>query len=819
MKPARLPTILSLLAVSGMSVLTAQLAPRAIPIEQDNTPRAIPINPAPPRPEIVAEPNKPTGPDEDLFDYGTLAYSQKDYVIAAQTYGQYLSTYPQGRHVPDALYRLGECFRNQNRTADAERYYHEVVDRHPKTPAAINASYWLGALNYNNKDFKGAATYFGFCEAKSSEPKVKLAAAFYKSESYAMQKDYKRQLEALKPVLATKTDNQFLERALLGAATAHQSQGSNKLALPMLLELASTSQDPVVKGDATLKAAIIQSELKQPAEAAELFNKVVENQALPADQRGAALVGLIGELYAKGDYDAVIDTNNRNASLLPPTDLRPRMMMHVGNAHRSKKNYARAIDQYDMIEKYYPDHELAFEAAYWKVYCFYLLEDKGLANTADAFIQKYAEGHKDHEFIQTARLLVADFHFTKQNYKLAADAYAAMDVSKLQERFRASTLFHKGWSESEAGRHNDAITSLSQFIADNATSEDLPKALAKRGISHKESQNNAAALADFARIIKDYPQSEALELAYYLTGVIQNDQRNWQEMITAFEALLEKFTASQARAEAAYKAGIGYIELKNTDKALPLFRTAVKLDEKTYGNTGTQKILLCLWNKKDSDTLGKEVDSYRSKYADAIIPPSLLGYLGLTYFDRKDYNRSARYLTWASTPDAPANTDARIWNYLSQSLLELKSFEECIKSIDFYLADAPDSVVKAKALVTKASAQLGLSKSDEASATADEGLRIVKDGGVQGQLLILQGDALLAAGDKLETEGNAEGAKEKWRAAAGKYVVPSQVLKDDVVTPSALDKAAKALERLGEKERADALRMQLKREYPTYQVP
>jgi tetratricopeptide (TPR) repeat protein len=127
--------------------------------------------------------------------------------------------------------------------------------------------------------------------------------------------------------------------------------------------------------------------------------------------------------------------------------------------------------------------------------------------------------------------------------------------------------------------------------------------------------------------------------------------------------------------------------------------------------------------------------------------------------------------------------------------------------------------MKAKALLTKASAQLGLSKTDEASATADEGLRIVKDGGVQGQLLILQGDALLAAGDKLETEGNAEGAKEKWRAAAGKYVVPSQVLKDDLVTPSALDKAAQALERLGEKERADVLRTQLKREYPAYQVP
>ena len=818
MKPAWLLTIL---ALTGASVLHAQqAAPRAIPVEQDNTPRAIPINPMPaPRAEVVEEPNKPTGPDEDLFDYGTLAYSQKDYTIAAQTYGQYLSNYPAGRHVPEALFRLGECFRNQNQPGNAERYYREVVDRHPKSDAAANAAYWLGVLSYNNKDFKAAATYFGFCEVRTAEPKVKLAANFYKAESYAMVKDYKKQLEALKPVLAAKADNPYLERALVAAATAYQNQGNNQLALPMLMEVIKTTQDPAVKSDASLKAAIIQSELKKPELAAGLFEQVVDDATLPADQRGAALVGLIGELYAKGDYDAVVDANNRNATLLPPAELRPRMMMHVGNAHRAKKNYARAIDQYDMIEKYYPEHELAFEAGYWKVYCFYLLEDKSLAASAEAFLQRYAEGHKEHEFIQTARLLVADFHFTRQNYKLAADAFAALDIGKLPERFRPSTLFHKGWSESEAGRHNDAIASLSQFIADNPKSEDLPKALAKRGLSHKETQNNAAALADFARIIKDYPQSDALELAYYLTGTIQNDQRNWTDMTAAFEALLTKFPASPARAEAAYKCGLGYIELKNTDKALPHFRMAVKLDEKNYGNTGTQKILLCLWNKKDADALGKEVDSYRGKYADAIIPPSLLGYLGLTYFDRKDYNRSAKYLAWASTPDAPSNTDSRIWNYLGQSLLEIKSYDDSVKAIDHYLADAPDSMVKAKALLTKATALLGAGKIDESQATADEGLRIVKDGGVQGQLLIVQGDALLAAGDKLETEGNADGAKEKWLAAAGKYVTPSQVLKDDLVTPQALYKAASALERLGEKDKAELLRTQLKREYPAYPVP
>ena len=44
----------------------------------------------------------------------------------------------------------------------------------------------------------------------------------------------------------------------------------------------------------------------------------------------------------------------------------------------------------------------------------------------------------------------------------------------------------------------------------------------------------------------------------------------------------------------------------------------------------------------------------------------------------------------------------------------------------------------------------------------------------------------------------------------------SQIFVDPQLTPEALDKAAEVLEKLGEKEKADNLREQLKTRYPTY---
>ena len=800
-----------------------QVPPRAIPVDEPPKalPKAVPVGPnggAPPRAQAVVEDTAPKGPDQDLFDYAMLAFGQKDYAIAGQSFGKYLQAYPQGKLVPWALFRLGECYRFQGQAEEFQRCYREVVDRYPKSEAAPNAAYWLGVSAYNAGDFKGAAGYFGLCESKSEVPAVKLAAAFYKSEAYGGLKERKKQLDALKPVLAVKKGNEFLEKALLSSATILQTDGKNKEALPVLMELLDTSSDAKVQGDAGLKAAIIQSELKKSDEAAALYERVLKNKEAAPEQQGAALVGLISELSAKGKWDDITDLYNRNATLLPPVELRPRMLMQVGNAHRAKKSYARAIDLYDMILRFSAEHELAFEAAYWRVYCYYMLEDRRLGDFAREFVKDFGPKHKDHEFINKARLLVADQHFNRQEYKAAADEYAQIQVASLPANLRPSTWYHKGWSEAEAGMHSDAIASLSEFINGSPTDAGIPKALAKRGLSYKEGHENDKALADFQRIIKDYPKDDSLELAYYLSGLVHGDQGSNKLMVEDFEMLVKLFPTSPAKAEAYYRAGVGYIDLKDTAKALPLLRKAVEADKKAYGKIGSEKIQLCLWNKRDADALALEVDAYRSAYRDPSMPPSMLGFLGLTFFTRKDFTRSSRYLTMASTPDAPENTDPRIWNFLAQSLLEVKKYEASVKAVDHFLssAPAPDPLSKALGELTRAKALLGAAKPDDAIAAADEGLRIVKDGGVQGQLLIVQGDALLAEGDKLESEGNHDGAAEKWKGAAAKFVVPSQVLADPRVTPEALDKEAKALDRLADKRGAEQMRSILKKDYPKY---
>jgi TolA-binding protein len=749
-----------------------------------------------------------------------MTYGQKEFVLAAQSFNQYISTYPKGRHVPLATFGLGECFMNQQNLEEAAKFYRQVIQRFPQSRPAPTAAYRLGAISYNQQEFKASSTYFNFCENKSTDQKERILAGFYYSEAQLLLGNRDKQLAALKRVIAVKTGNPVLEKALSAAATAYQSKGQNAEALPILLELSKTAKDPKLRADSTLKCAIAYTEQKKNDLAKDLYREVLENRFAETEQRGASLVGYITCLYEANEYDAVVDAYNRNASLLPPADLRPRLLLQVGNSHRLLKKYARAVETYAMIEEYYSDSDVAFEAGYWKVNCLYLLEDKQLAGATNAFLEKYDNKNDEHEYMHMARLMLAETQFAKNNFKLAASAFSGLNVDKLPAKFHEATLYHKGWSESEAGKHNDAIGSLTQYIERFPQGADMASAIAKRGLCHMQTKDLMRALQDFERIIKDYSTHSVAEMAYYFSGVIYNDKssRNVKAMITAFEALISRYPATTAMGEASFNCGLGYMESKEFDKAIPHLRKAILSDRKNYGDQATQKLMLALWAKQDVDNLAPEVDAYRGTVADAVIPPTLLGFLGVAYTQRKEWARAAKYLTWSADFTTPSNTDSRIWKLLGESQLEIKNYAEAVAAMDHYLVAAAEDLTKAKAYHTKASALLGLGKYQECVDTAAEGLKIARSGGIQGQLLITQGDALLALGDVAENEGNRDSAKEKLKETSAKYVVPSQVLTDNILTPQALEKAARALDRLGDIDKAQQLRGELKRDYPQYQL-
>ena len=118
----------------------------------------------PPKAQPVKDPNRPASPDEDLFDYATLCFTQGDFKIAIKPFNDYVQQYPQGRHAPEAWFRLGESYNKTNQQKEAIRAWTETISRHPRSEPGSYAAYRLGWAAYGMKDFSSGINWFTIAE-------------------------------------------------------------------------------------------------------------------------------------------------------------------------------------------------------------------------------------------------------------------------------------------------------------------------------------------------------------------------------------------------------------------------------------------------------------------------------------------------------------------------------------------------------------------------------------------------------------------------------------------------------------------------------
>jgi TolA-binding protein len=788
--------------------------------QNNPVPRAVPVTPGTPVPRAtVVEDDDPrrSGPDEDLFAYGTMLYERGEFALAARSYSDYVNTYPSGAHAATALFRIGESLIKQGMEAQSEPYFLQVVQRYPKSEGAASAAYRLGAMRFNSRDFEESIRFFQFCEQHAKIPQVALAAAYNLSRAYQMNGDTKRQIEALQRVAAVAADNPYREEALLQLGRAELRGDKSDSALERFLALRDSASTPENKAEASLNAAVLLAERKEADRAATLFEEVLSIPEARPEWRGIALVGVVQALYDRGDFDAVIDHYARNASVLPDGKTRAKMLLLVGNSYRMKKMYARAVELYLMAERDHPEDTAAFEAGYWKLYCFYLLEDRDLGDFAADFLKRWAETKSDHEFVANARLILADFHFNQRDYPRAADAFRDVSMPALSADLRASALYNKGYSELESERHQDAINTISTFLNDFPRHEMVPNALAYRGMAHRAAKDNRKAEEDFKKITADYPKSPAAELAWGELGLIAVAERDHAATVRAFENLLKFFPQTAAAPRAAFSIGVAAFEMEDWARAQEALRRAIRLDSQSYLDRASEMLIISYYGQEDSAGLASAIDEYRGRRKDAPIPPNVLGWLGLTLFADGEFAAVDKYLSMATDPEDPGSTLPVLWNYLGMARVETGAYPSAITALNNYLSATPNpGAERGKALLYRARAELGLGEHDTAIATCEEALTFVKTGRLNAEILILEGDVHFDRAEKLAAAGKAIPARDEYLEAAKRYVNPANLFEDPKITPEALWKAATAMSKAGDEQRAEPYLKRLQDNYPSF---
>jgi len=754
---------------------------------------------------VAAENNDFLRPDpaNDIYTFANQLYELEDFAQALQRYNEFIELHPRHPKARPAYYQTAECLRRLDRLVEAEQRYAAYADTYQTGELVDAAAFRAAALAYNRKDYQTALPYFRKTADLTEDDQLKLNAHFRIANCLQQLNRKEEAIPFFTKVAETPAPNPFLESALLALARSADDEGSKEQALEHFRSVAAKASTQNIKAEALTRAALLATDLEKPEEADSLYKEIFSLEEAE-EWKPIAQFGLVRNRYTAKNYSGVVDAYNLGVFKLAD-DMRAQMFLMVGNAYQRLEKYPEAIRTYGILENFYEDRPEGQEAGYRKLQCFLLMEEENLPDFIDHYIRKYIDKEIDHSFLDRARLLLAEFLFSKEEFARAADAYAGIRYDKLPDSLRNPAFYKRAWAEAEAGRPLQAVEAFSSFLRLAPNDPLAPQALASRANNYHKAGNEELALADFEQVVQRYPDAPVAEFALRESASIKNSRNDTAGMISHFKTLLEKYPQSSYANEAHYSIGIGYYRQRQYKESLPYLRKSRELDPETYAEAAGRRIVLACYSLQDVPALHKEANAFIEEYGPGSIPPEVLAWLGIKLFDLADFEESSRYLEFASDANNPDLTEPVIWKFLGKAHIESGQYTKAINAIENYFNSSEHPQTQAAALLDKAHAQLMLKQFKDADETAEEGMRLVRQGPTNAWLSILRGDIAMAQNNYAE--------------AVKHYVVPAQTIIDPEITPEALWKASEALLKEGKRQEAREFREELMNKFPDYRPP
>ena len=748
------------------------------------------------------------GADQRQLEYANGLFARKLYDLAIPEYQKYLEDYPGRAGRANAYFSLGECFRNLHRDSNARTNLQKVLTEYGDSEFAGPAAFALAEMAFTDKDYATALPLFHRSAGRSKEPAVALSARYFEARCLEALGKKDEASDIYAQVAEAGNPNPYREDARVTAASIFAARGKKLDALKQYEALANEAQKPALKAECAVRGGLIALELIQASKgkpdkamtdrAAALFQK--GRTAPEAGKfRSLAQVGFRRLQYQTGQYTQLLADYKKELDKLPEA-AQAEVLLLAANSERQLGRPKEAEALYRQITTKYPGREEAKDAAYQQLINVYNSDPSALSGAVDQFLAT----NPTNERADQAKLLKAEALYKQQNYTEAATMYGELRASELSPTLRAEAAYKLGLCHIQTKNIPGAIEAFTYYLQTFPDTPQIPAALAQRALAYEQSKNYTAALTDLNIILAKYPKAHEREATLQLKALILGQQDNTKGMVDTFRQLLKEFPKSSVSAQAHYYIGKTAFEAKDYKTALTSLNNARQLNKEQYYNLASVRIILCQFYLKDRSALTKEVNNFMAESRDGgtNVPPEVLEWLGIEYYNEKNFQAAEKYLSALRKIDNAGKVKPDYLFYLGDTATKLKNLSEAEEAFSKYLQTAKDPAGKAKVLLTLGAVKISAHKPDEAQKIAEEIMILQPEGRVNAEARLLAGEVQLE-------RGNFDDAGKAFKGVALLY-------DDPAITPRALDKAAVSFRQAGNIEEADRLSHELRERYPNY---
>ncbi len=805
--PTETPTVRRALPVpdvaDAMPAPTVKATPAAPERSEPAAPEGEPNAPN----EATESPNDKTdSPAQNQLNYANGLFARKLYDLAVPEYEKFLGLYPTSPDRATALFYTGQAYRALNRAPAAQNSFQTLLRDFPETELAGPASYGLAEIYFNEKDYASALPLFHRAAAKVKAPALALSARYFEGRCLENLERKDEARDVYQQVIAVADPHPFRDDARLAVGTIFLAAGRKSDALKQFEALANETKQPALKAEATVRAGIValelaQSERGKPDQAmtAKATAYLKKGRNLPEAGRwsGVAAVGLLRLEYQAGQYaQAVADYQKSKDDV--PEEVRPEMMLLAGNSQRQLGHMKEAQEIYRQIMQKYPAREEAKDAQYQHLIGLYNANDPTLHAEIDALLHDNPTGERADQ----AKLLKAEALYKEKDFAAAATLYSDLRDSKLSPKLRAEAAFKLGWCYVQTKEQDKASDAFGYFIQAFPDNPQLPSALAQRALAYQNAKNYQRALSDLNRLLGSYPEAREREAALQQKALLLGQLDDPKGMADTFQQLLKEYPKSAAAAQAHYYIGKAAFDAKDYEPAIAEMSKAQQLNKEQYDVPAALRIMSSYFYLKKRDKLAREVDAFYAASPNAQVPAEILEWLGLEYYNAKQYGPAVKYLTALSKTANVSSVKPDFWFYLGDAQMKENQPDEAAGSLQKFLETTTDPAARAKALLALGEAKIGAHQPDDAQKIAEEIMKLQPEGRVNAQARLLAGEVQVE--------------RQQYEDAGKAFMSVALLYDDPEITPQALAKAAKAYEKAGKADEAERVKTQLRQKYPDY---
>lgn len=736
-----------------------------------------------------APPAQPTfDPDKELRTLNAL-FIGKEYTQAAAGYIDFLRDYPASPAAEEVYYKLGECYRQLGRTADAIDAFDRLLRQFPKGPYAPFALARKGEVLLDGGRPVEAMALFDEVLARAQSVGLQLNAKFSKVRAMRALGRAREAVPLLEELASVTENNPYRAYAALSLARYLESEGKPNEALGLYQVALQIAQEPALRAEAGVRAGTIAAQLKDWNEAASLF-ETIRRLSAPEEWHRYANLGILRARFAASQYDAVLQLYPEVKSMLPP-GTEAEALYAYANALRLRSRQAEAAAAYQRILDAHATSKFAEPSAYERILCLSATTSEDIGQAAEAFLKQFPSSDK----ISPIRYVRANYLFDHRRFAEAIPLFEQIVQEGKPESAQEMSYFRLGWALYAGQRWKEAAEAYDKLLARFPNTRFAPDALWQLGSAREQLKDSKAAIAAWSKLAENFPESDQGRSALMQIAMVEARESRHLDARRHLTEYLAQNISQEERADALYWRGWVAFEAEDYAAAVADLRTA--RDEKPHWfGPATERLVFAAYKLQRPEELVQHIrewDVWVARHPGEGQPtnPTVILWLANALAAKESWeDAEIFYARVAEQGGAQLRPEALLGEGRAQ--LKLGKFASAAQTYETFRTENADRANEPRVMLDLAKAYVGTGRAKETSALAQQVMRDNPEGEINAEARLLLGDALM-------TLGQADEAAKYFSSVTLLYDLPAFTLE-------ALSKAAEAHDRAGNKEDAEKFR-------------